>query len=569
MATKNISAIFHLCFPLLLFALISSKIHSQPVQNFVNYFDKNQKQKKSEGKFVNGLEEGEWKFWYECQKCKPDEQGKIKEISNYSNGKFNGRVTIFYENGGRQNEGFFKRNLPDSIYTEWYPCSACGDGKDGNLKITGYYDEKVKTGLWTYYFPQPSKKYKEVMFLNGQSKLVNSWDISGNQNVINGAGKHVEYYENSKTISEECEYSDSIRSGAFAAWYKNGNKKEEGKYLRGMKEGSWTFWHPNGKLFKKSTYSQWELEGEFIQYFQNEKPEASGNYLKGKKEGKWVMHRENGNLDYEGEFKEDLQHGFWIYYYSSGEKESTGYFKEGKRDSLWIFLYKSGDKWKEGFFVNDLKNGKWTTWFEKKENGNPGHVLQEGNYLNGKEDGLWTSWYEDGKKKDEGFYKNGLMEGSWNGWYPNGNKNYEGKILNGLKEESWAFWFPDGKLRERGKYLKGKKQGFWEFYHETGGLESAGNFMKEKPDGKWTYYFACPECKTGEKGQKMREEYLKNGIAEGKATVWYPGGAIQSETDFKKGKPNGEWKQFNKNGMITMDRLYKEGKIVKDKMEIK
>lgn len=552
---------------------------SQPIQNFVDYYDKEQKQKRSEGKFVNGFEEGEWKFWYPCLGCKAGETGKIKEISNYQNGKLHGKVSIYYGNGSKQNEGFFKRNLPDSIYSEWYPCARCKEGEGGNLKVTGFYDEKIKNGMWIFYYPD-GKKIKEEYFFNGHPKLANSWDTSGTSLVINGKGKHIEYFEGTNKKKEVCEYADSIPSGNFTAWYRNSKIKEEGKYLDGKPHGIWKFFHSNGKPNKKATYNNGELDGEFTQYFSNGKTEASGNYVKGKKHGYWVMFRENNNKDFEGEFKEDLQHGNWIYYYSSGEKESFGLFNAGKRDSTWVFLYKTGEKWKEGVYREDLKNGKWITLFEN------GKKLQEGNYLNGKEDGLWTSWYgeeeknsrqltidsqqteqkqEERQKKDEGYYKNGLMEGAWSGWYPNGNKNYEGKIQDGLKEGEWTFWFVDGKMREKGSYSKGKKQGYWEFYHELGGKESEGNLVDEKHDGKWMYYYACPECKAGENGQKMREESMKKGALHGKATVWYPGGTIQSETNFKNGNPDGEWKQYNKNGILTMDRVYKDGNLVKDK----
>lgn len=541
----------------LLLAFLGFSLFAQPVQDFVDYYDKEQTKKRSEGKFVNGFEDGEWKYWHK--------NGNQKEISHYQSGKLHGRVTIFFENGSKQNEGFFKRNLPDSIFSEWYPCVKCKAGESGPLKISGNYDEKVKTGQWIFYYPN-GKKYKEEYFINGHPKLVNSWDTSGAVRAMNGNGRHIEFFDEPgaklwKRISDECTYKDSIPYGDCIYWYRNGKKKEEGKFIAGKREGAWTTWHNNGKLHKKTTFVNGEMEGAFIQYFPNGKTEVSGNYQKGMKNGMWLWYRENGNKDFEGEFKSDREHGRWTYYYTTGEKESYGLFKEGKRDSTWMFLYKTGEKWKQGDYKEDLKNGLWMTWFED------GKKLQEGNYANGKEEGLWTSWYGDGKKKDEGNYKNGLMEGAWAGWYPNGNNNYSGTISGGLKEGEWTFWFVDGKMREKGKYSKGKKQGYWEFYHEIGGMESEGNLVDEKHDGKWTYYYACPECKGKEKGQKMREEHMNKGDLHGKATVWYPGGIIQSETEFNKGIADGRWKQYNKNGMPVMDKLYKDGKVVRDYLE--
>jgi antitoxin component YwqK of YwqJK toxin-antitoxin module len=52
-----------------------------------------------EGKVVNGLREGEWKWYY------PD--GKLKRTSIYKKGKKNGKTIYFYPNGKKRAEIYF------------------------------------------------------------------------------------------------------------------------------------------------------------------------------------------------------------------------------------------------------------------------------------------------------------------------------------------------------------------------------------------------------------------------------------------------------------------------------
>ncbi len=52
-----------------------------------------------EGEVVNGLREGEWKWYY------PD--GKLKRTSIYKKGKKNGKTIYYYPNGKKRSEIYF------------------------------------------------------------------------------------------------------------------------------------------------------------------------------------------------------------------------------------------------------------------------------------------------------------------------------------------------------------------------------------------------------------------------------------------------------------------------------
>lgn len=56
-------------------------------------------QKKVEGKYHNGFEDGRWINWYE--------NGQVKSIQNFNNGMPNGKQEFWYENGQKKEEKEF------------------------------------------------------------------------------------------------------------------------------------------------------------------------------------------------------------------------------------------------------------------------------------------------------------------------------------------------------------------------------------------------------------------------------------------------------------------------------
>ncbi len=120
----------------LFIVFISIQAISQPVQIYVDYYDRDEEHIRSEGKFENGKEVGTWKYYYKS--------GQLKEECEYKQGGFHGKTTIWFENGQMQHEGWFKFSLQDSLYTEW--------NEEGNIIAQGYYDMGVKDSVWNYYY---------------------------------------------------------------------------------------------------------------------------------------------------------------------------------------------------------------------------------------------------------------------------------------------------------------------------------------------------------------------------------------------------------------------------------
>lgn len=97
-------------------------------------------------------------------------------------------------------------------------------------------------------------------------------------------------------------------------YYKNGQKKLEGKYKDQQRDGIWKAWHENGNLW------------------------SEGEYRGGKREGKGLSYHENGKKYIEGNYRNDMRVGVWHFYDTTGVMASEVNFdivpRSMERDSL-------------------------------------------------------------------------------------------------------------------------------------------------------------------------------------------------------------------------------------------
>ena len=127
------------------------------------------KNKVSEGKVVNKLFEGQWKYYHQASKV-------IMTIENYTNGKLEGLRTVFYPSGKIAEEISYKNNLKDGIYKKYtekgivleesffknndYNGLAIFKDTDGNVVSKGQFVNGKKAGIWQFF--EKGKKVKDV-----------------------------------------------------------------------------------------------------------------------------------------------------------------------------------------------------------------------------------------------------------------------------------------------------------------------------------------------------------------------------------------------------------------------
>ena len=131
------------------------------------------KNKVSEGKVINKLFDGEWKYYHKASKA-------IMTVENYKNGKLEGLRSVYYPNGKIAEETTYKNNVKDGVYknysengivleesiyknNEFNGLAVFKDPK-GNIVSKGEFLNGKKSGIWQFY--TNGKLVKEINMSN-------------------------------------------------------------------------------------------------------------------------------------------------------------------------------------------------------------------------------------------------------------------------------------------------------------------------------------------------------------------------------------------------------------------
>jgi antitoxin component YwqK of YwqJK toxin-antitoxin module len=146
--------------------------------NLVAYtvFYDQKKNKVSEGKVVNRLFEGEWKYYHQASTV-------IMTLENYSKGKLEGLRSVFYINGKIAEEQFYKNNLKNGFYKKYaengvileesnykndkYDGLAVFKDPDDSIVSKGKFTNGKKAGAWQFY--KKGKLVKEINMSNPEA----------------------------------------------------------------------------------------------------------------------------------------------------------------------------------------------------------------------------------------------------------------------------------------------------------------------------------------------------------------------------------------------------------------
>jgi antitoxin component YwqK of YwqJK toxin-antitoxin module len=496
------------------------------------YYDFEQKKVASKGCYYKDLlgetteKHGVWLYY--------DKDGNLVEKRAYYREKLNGPVLSYFANGKLHKEGYFKNDLQDSIYREWF--------ENGTLAISGNYTKNKPVGQWQYnYVTGKTKLIEEVK--DSINYIMAFWlpDSLHTQTVSEGNGALYTFF-NTGADKEWYNYKNGLKNGPFEEYSIYGYKLIAGKFTNGEKDSTWTYWYYTGDLEKISNYKNGVLQGKYQYYFDKNRLNVEGYYEAGKKSGIWTWYANNGKKDMEGTFKNDLQDGKWTYWYPTGEVSYYANYEADKKTGTWTYYYKNGTMFKQGTFENDLKNGIWETWYEDET------LLMSGVYKNGKEEGLWKNYWENGKLKNETTFKKGLLNGLWKSYYPSGKLKATGNYEDGLKTGEWTELFENGKPKDVGSYkiitVKSKIE-----YGPLKDMESTESVKH----GEWIS-FSQKDYKRTEQGT------YKNGEKDGEWIAYYPGGKIPNNiTHFKDGKLNGLMAEYDRKGALISECFYKNG----------
>lgn len=151
------------------------------------------------------------------------------------------------------------------------------------------------------------------------------------------------------------------------------------------------------------------------------------------------------------------------------------------------------------------------------------------------------------------FDTNNKKDGVWRGFYPDSKRlRYEGTFKNGVEEGTFNF-FDDTKAQDivaTRTFSENGKVALNKFFDQKKNLVSEGKTVDRKNEGEWKYYHK------NSKDMKMIEIY-KNGLLNGKRTIFYLSNILADETTFVDGKKNGVQKIFTEKGIVIEESHFK------------
>lgn len=279
--------------------------------------------------------------------------GTIRQYTNYDKGIKNGIEKIYDENGNILYTTLFKNGAIDFVYEK--DTDKPYTGKRVSYSIYDYSKEassgKIENGIPVGTYKEPNLK---VEYVNGKK--------NGNQITVPDKGQTIKTpYTNGYKEGLEVRYFNRFHKKIYTAEYKNDKKN-----------GTETFYYTQtqnyfSKLIKATyTYVDGTKEGEYVSYhetkvgfpfFKKQPKYEVGMYKNNKKEGVFNTYDEKGRLALSIPYENDRKNGTEIAYDKNGKVVSTKEYKKGILNGKSTSFDKNGKVTKEEIYINGNLNG--------------------------------------------------------------------------------------------------------------------------------------------------------------------------------------------------------------------
>jgi antitoxin component YwqK of YwqJK toxin-antitoxin module len=214
-------------------------------------------------------------------------------------------------------------------------------------------------------------------------------------------------------------------------------------------------------------------------------------------------------------------------------------------------------------------SGAWNNWEQN------GHLISTYTYRNGQRDGGYTTYADDGSPVTVGQYRNGgfdgiqkiareggfrteityrdgKLEGTETTWYPNGQIAVQATYANDVQEGPMTSYSENGMIQSVAPYYNNVIEGVAQTFHPDGKVNSEETYSGGALNGTSSFY-------RPDGSLDMVLSYRDN-VMDGVQTWYYPDGKTKMK-EFRAalGEPNGEWKEWNEKGEVTVDEVYENG----------
>lgn len=258
------------------------------------------------------------------------------------------------------------------------------------------------------------------------------------------------YFEHSKVIDWEQNYTKGKLDGRAERFYRKGTIRSSETFVKGVKEGPACEYDPSGYIDEEIIWAKNQKNGPAKKFYSNGQVRHEASFVNGLQEGDTRIYYESGKLKYEGTYRKGKAYGIGIGYHENGNKKYETPYKNGKIDGIDTYYYESGKvEWKIPY-KNDLENGEVIQYYEN------GRIKQITLFKKGKKDGEFKSYHHSGKLRSKATYKKGKIHGKYIYYYNNGNICHEYNYKNGLRDGySTAYHEKTAEIRHKIMFRKG------------------------------------------------------------------------------------------------------------------
>jgi uncharacterized protein len=372
------------------------------------------------------------------------------------------------------------------------------------------------------------------------------------------------------------------------AWYNGQQLASIGNAVNDIRKGHWVFLHPNGEKSSEGNYNEQGVKiGTWKFYYQNRQVKSIENY----DTGEVTVYSDTGKKTEHFFLKDDKIEGDIQTFYMGGPVHEKSWLVAGKRDGTKYLYYKDGTLNAKYEYKAGIANGAYLINYEN------GTLGERSFYLEDELHGKYENYHINGALSIAGEYAKGLQIGDWKYYYRNGKLSREGKYnVKGLPVGEWIYYDVPGEITEKRNfdaegrfhgdnafYSNGKIFGVSTYkkdilvkdtyydqngkvisttgggdgtyysknYFSTGQLRSEGNYKKGKATGEWKLY--------NRYGVLTGLYQYKDNALHGKIVDYFPTGEKQYEYEYKDGKLHGYYQEFYKNGKVKQEGWYQDG----------
>ncbi|MCY9805399.1 hypothetical protein OTK51_18400 [Vibrio scophthalmi] len=269
------------------------------------------------GEYIEGKKTGEWLAY---------NQGLVTRKQTYLDGKLNGEYAEYY-NGRRRVTGLYQDNMKTGVWTGYrYQESdpTFGTIAEGNILRTSEYANNKLHGKREY-FDFKQIRYRSESYVKGVQ-----------------TGPYAEYYVTNGQLKRQGEMIKNVQTGLWQGWFEDGMQSFSSELLAGQQHGEHREYYANGQLKQHAQFEKGKLNGLLTQYYQTGKQEYQEQWLKGQKEGEASYFHTNGKLAEKGSYLRERKEGLWLNYWPNGEKRSEGSYISNRQSGDWVYYDQFG-----------------------------------------------------------------------------------------------------------------------------------------------------------------------------------------------------------------------------------